>query len=154
MTLGNQVFCARDPARIGASGPSGERSGRWIARRRIVLPATWFVSVVLAIALTAHGAATGAAWNALQLAGLVLLFAAPWAVAWLWSSAPAGSAAGVDALEAVDSDWLALVARWTGYSVTINDAQRRLVWVNDSFTRLTGYTAEEAIGRHFSELVY
>jgi diguanylate cyclase (GGDEF)-like protein/PAS domain S-box-containing protein len=154
MTLGNQVFCARDAARIGASGPSGERSGRWIARRRIVLPATWFVSVVLAIALTAHGAATGAAWNALQLAGLVLLFAAPWAVAWLWSTAPAGSAAGVDALEAVDSDWLALVARWTGYSVTINDAQRRLVWVNDSFTRLTGYTAEEAIGRHISELVY
>ena len=129
-----------------------------IARHRIVLPATWLRSVVLASALTAHGAATGAAWNALQLAALVLLFAVPWAVACLLSTTPAHALAevpaDVDTRDAVDSDWLAPVARRTGYSVTIGDSQRRLAWVNGSFTRLTGYTAEEAIGRHTSELPY
>jgi PAS domain S-box-containing protein len=106
----------------------------------------------------AWGAATGAPWNALQLAALVLLFAVPWAVACLLSTtpagAPAGAAADVDTRDAVDSDGVAPVARRTGYSVTINDSQRHLAWVNDSFTRLTGYTAEEAIGRHTSELPY
>jgi PAS domain S-box-containing protein len=52
------------------------------------------------------------------------------------------------------ADWLALVARHTGYSVTINSPERRLVWVNESFTRLTGYTAEEAIGQKTSSLLY
>jgi diguanylate cyclase (GGDEF)-like protein/PAS domain S-box-containing protein len=51
-------------------------------------------------------------------------------------------------------DWVAVVARLTGYSVTINDAERRLIWVNDSFTRLTGYSAAESIGHHTSELLY
>ncbi|HUK02457.1 MAG TPA: EAL domain-containing protein [Steroidobacteraceae bacterium] len=51
-------------------------------------------------------------------------------------------------------DWAALVARRTGYSVTVSDAQRRLIWVNDSFTRLTGYTPAEAIGRKTSALLY
>ena len=74
--------------------------------------------------------------------------------AWLRRSAAPDADKRADPLAAVGSDWVAVVARLTGYSVTINDAERRLVWINDSFTRLTGYTAAEAIGQHTSELLY
>jgi two-component system, sensor histidine kinase and response regulator len=52
------------------------------------------------------------------------------------------------------ADWLALATRVTSFGVTISDAERRLVWVNDSFTRLTGYTAAEVVGKKTSELIY
>jgi PAS domain S-box-containing protein len=42
----------------------------------------------------------------------------------------------------------------TGYGVTITDAQRRLVWVNDSFTRMTGYGVAEAARQKTSDLLY
>jgi len=42
---------------------------------------------------------------------------------------------------------LAAVARATGDGVLLLDPQRRIVWVNDAFTRVTGYTLEEARGR-------
>jgi diguanylate cyclase (GGDEF)-like protein/PAS domain S-box-containing protein len=143
---------ASHAAAAGASarGPARARLGGLIARHRLVLPAIWLLTVVLAIALGAHAAAIGPAWSAGHLAALVLLFAVPWAVAWL----PSHVAAGVDPQSAAESDLVPLVARRTGYSVTINDPQRRLTWVNDSFTRLTGYTAEEAIGQHTSALLY
>jgi PAS domain S-box len=43
---------------------------------------------------------------------------------------------------------LALVASRTYNGVIITDTHGKITWVNDSFTRLTGYTASEAIGRH------
>lgn len=51
-------------------------------------------------------------------------------------------------------DWIPMVAGVTGYGVTISDAQRRLVWVNDSFTRMTGYGVSEAAGHKTSDLLY
>jgi len=52
------------------------------------------------------------------------------------------------------NDWLALATRVTSFGVTISDADRRLVWVNDSFARMTGYTADEVVGKKTSELIY
>jgi diguanylate cyclase (GGDEF)-like protein/PAS domain S-box-containing protein len=75
-------------------------------------------------------------------------------LAWLRRGAALDACTLADPLAAVGSDWVAVVARLTGYAVTINDAERRLIWINDSFTRLTGYTAAEAIGQHTSELLY
>ncbi len=46
-----------------------------------------------------------------------------------------------------DLSRLALVARRTSNAVVISDAQRRIVWVNEGFERITGYTAAEVIGR-------
>ena len=43
---------------------------------------------------------------------------------------------------------LALVAARTFNGVIITDTQGRVQWVNESFTRLTGYTPAEALGRH------
>ncbi len=45
------------------------------------------------------------------------------------------------------SEMLAIVATRTTNAVIITDAQRRITWVNEGFTRITGYTAEEAIGQ-------
>ncbi len=60
--------------------------------------------------------------------------------------------------EAITSDtvaeWLPPALRGSGYGVTISDAQRRLVWVNASFTRMTGYRIEEVVGTKTSDLLY
>ena len=42
---------------------------------------------------------------------------------------------------------LALVARHTDNAVIIADPEGRIEWINDAFTRMTGYTLEEACGR-------
>ncbi|MFC0609216.1 PAS domain S-box protein [Rufibacter quisquiliarum] len=42
---------------------------------------------------------------------------------------------------------LSLVASKTVNSVYITDEEARIEWVNDGFTRLTGYTLEEVVGR-------
>ncbi|MBI2496425.1 MAG: PAS domain S-box protein [Opitutae bacterium] len=42
---------------------------------------------------------------------------------------------------------LALVASKTASAIVLADTQWRIEWVNDSFTRLTGYTLEEVRGR-------
>ena len=48
---------------------------------------------------------------------------------------------------------LSLVARHTHNMVVITDARRRVAWVNDAFSRLTGYTLAEAQGRKPAELL-
>ena len=50
--------------------------------------------------------------------------------------------------------WLPIAARNAGYGITISDAQRRLMWANESFTRMTGYDIGEVVGRRVSELIY
>jgi PAS domain S-box-containing protein len=47
---------------------------------------------------------------------------------------------------------LSLVAEQTSNIVAITDPQQRIIWVNEAFTRITGYSAEEAIGRHNGEI--
>jgi two-component system NtrC family sensor kinase len=48
---------------------------------------------------------------------------------------------------------LALVARYTDNAVVITDAQGRMEWVNDGFTRITGYTLDEVIGKKPSQVL-
>ena len=52
-----------------------------------------------------------------------------------------------------DLDRLARVAQYTSNIVIIIDAARRITWVNDGFTRITGYTLAEAEGRTTGELL-
>jgi PAS domain S-box-containing protein len=42
---------------------------------------------------------------------------------------------------------LALVAKYTDNAVVITDAEVRIEWVNEAFTRITGYGFEEVIGK-------
>ncbi len=48
---------------------------------------------------------------------------------------------------------LAMVAERTSNAVVITDAERRITWVNNGFTRLTGYSLDEAVGRSPGELL-
>ena len=48
---------------------------------------------------------------------------------------------------------LALVAELTKNAVVITDERLRMVWVNDAFTQITGYTAQEALGMTLAELL-
>ena len=53
----------------------------------------------------------------------------------------------------VDLARLARVVQHTSNSVAITDAQMRINWVNEGFTRITGYTLAEAAGRTPGELL-
>jgi PAS domain S-box-containing protein len=48
---------------------------------------------------------------------------------------------------------LALVASHTDDAVIITDAERCIEWVNDAFTRLTGYALAEVVGRRTSDFL-
>lgn len=48
---------------------------------------------------------------------------------------------------------LAAVARRTGNAVIVTDPAQRIEWVNEGFTRLTGYTLAEVIGRRPGEML-
>ncbi|MFC7276590.1 PAS domain-containing protein [Paractinoplanes rhizophilus] len=52
-----------------------------------------------------------------------------------------------------EASQLAVVARLMEDSVVIADADGRIEWVNDAFTRLSGYTRTEATGRLRAELL-
>ncbi len=49
---------------------------------------------------------------------------------------------------------LSLVAQHTTNGVVITDADRKIVWTNEGFTRLTGYSFDEAKGRTPSDLLH
>ncbi len=59
----------------------------------------------------------------------------------------------VPPLHAFDSELLALVASRTTNTVIITNRYGRILWVNEGFTRLTGYRFDEAEGRQPSELL-
>ena len=47
----------------------------------------------------------------------------------------------------LESRRLALVAKHANDAIVIRDADGRIEWVNDTFTRMTGYSPQEAIGK-------
>ncbi len=52
-----------------------------------------------------------------------------------------------------DLERLAQVVRHTANAVSITDPQLRIRWINEGFTRITGYEREEAIGKTPGELL-
>jgi len=48
---------------------------------------------------------------------------------------------------------LSFVARKTSNAVIITDASRKITWVNPGFTKITGYTSDEVIGKNPGELL-
>ncbi len=46
-----------------------------------------------------------------------------------------------------ETKYLAVAAQRTGNGVVFTDAGHRIVWVNDGFTRMSGYTLDEVAGR-------
>ncbi|MFT5299360.1 MAG: PAS domain S-box-containing protein [Mariniblastus sp.] len=52
-----------------------------------------------------------------------------------------------------EAEKLALVAQYTDNAVVITDEIGRIEWVNDGFTRVTGYEASQVIGKRTSEFL-
>ncbi|WP_114285846.1 ATP-binding protein [Candidatus Halocynthiibacter alkanivorans] len=52
-----------------------------------------------------------------------------------------------------DSYQLALIAKHASDSIMIADAGAKLLWVNDAFTKMTGYSRSEAIGKRPGDLL-
>lgn len=57
-------------------------------------------------------------------------------------------------LQQRESRRLAAVARSTQSIVVVTDPTRRIVWVNEAFTRASGYTLPEVLGRTLAETLY
>lgn len=53
-----------------------------------------------------------------------------------------------------NAEKLALVARYTDNAVVISDARSSIEWVNDGFTRMTGYEPHEVVGRKPSDFLH
>ncbi len=53
----------------------------------------------------------------------------------------------------IEAERLAAVVQKTGASVVLTDAECRITWTNAGFTALTGYTAEQALGKKHRELL-
>ncbi|MGQ5525148.1 PAS domain S-box protein [Chitinimonas sp. PSY-7] len=52
-----------------------------------------------------------------------------------------------------DVERLAMVARFTTNGVFITDAQCRVIWINEGFSRITGYQPDEVIGKSPTDLL-
>ncbi|MGE3182480.1 MAG: ATP-binding protein [Phycisphaerae bacterium] len=57
-------------------------------------------------------------------------------------------------LRTAEANRLAEIARRTAHGVIITDTDGKIEWVNAGFTRMTGFAAEEAIGRWPGELLH
>jgi PAS domain S-box-containing protein len=57
-------------------------------------------------------------------------------------------------LQQRESRRLAAVARSTQSIVVVTDPTRRIVWVNEAFTRLSGFEVAEVVGRTLAETLY
>jgi PAS domain S-box-containing protein len=113
--------------------------------------AAGLLCIVLVSGLWSHFQPASAAAHWAFTAALVLLIAVPWA-GLLRDFGDTRSDTKITP-ETI-AEWLSMATRNTGYGVTISDAERRLVWVNDSFTRMTGYGLGEVLGEKVSDLIY
>ena len=52
-----------------------------------------------------------------------------------------------------DPDRLAQIVRRTAYAVATTDPEQRITWVNEGFTRISGYTLDDALGKTPGELL-
>ena len=93
--------------------------------------------------------ASTAAWIAGGGGGLTLLLAFS---AWLLMTGRARAEARAGAMT-VDLERLARVARGTSNAVIASDVQGLITWVNEGFSRISGYAAAEAIGRRPAALL-
>src|SRR5271155_628458 len=111
--------------------------------RRLRLVGAGLLCIVLVSGLWSHFQPASAAAHWAFTAALVLLIAVPWGrILLVVGASRPSSKVTPDSI----AEWLPMATRNTGYGVTISDTERRLVWVNDSFARMTGYDIVEVLG--------
>ncbi len=127
-----------------AEAPSAESLAFTVAGREFLLESALTRDATLKLlGLSGLGLELGGALLSLLLAVTVYLLAA-------------GRARAEQMARGMTADLarLARVASHTTNGVLITDPERHIVWVNDGFTRLSGYTSAEALGHLPSELLH
>lgn len=125
----------------GASEAAALAQARYVPRGEASAPEA---GVLLEVAATPRAPAAGAAhWPALLGVALLALLAG-W-LAFAIESRRAGRAALVES--EAENRKLALAVARTDNAVILTDAEGRIEWVNEGFTRISGYSAAEALGR-------
>jgi len=118
---------------------------------RALIAAFALASILAACALAIRTRSATPAATLLDWAAFAALSFLPWA----WILRRTRSMVPASAITPwTVASWLPLATRVTSFGVTISDAERRLVWVNESFARMTGYSTEEVVGLKTSELLY
>ena len=121
------------------------------AASRALIAALALASIVAGAALCIHSRSVRPSVALLEWAAFAGVSLAPWA----WIGLRIRTALPATAITPwTTASWLPLATQVTGFGVTISDTDRRLVWVNESFTRMTGYSATEVLGLKTSELLY
>ena len=146
---------APDPVSAEAVAPSRRGAGfQWID----ALPiggARWSTRVTTLPAFDAN-AETATQWLILALgtAMSVVLFGLVWIGGTTRDAAQALAAEMTQSLRSSEAEArkLALVAAHTHSAVAITDAEGRIEWINDAFTRATGLSLPEVAGRTYDEL--
>jgi PAS domain S-box-containing protein len=121
------------------------------AVRRVLLITHALLSVGLIADLWLRYRSARNASTLVEFIGFTLLIAVLWT--WMLWRSRAGRSAATITPDSV-AEWLPAAIRGSGYAVTISNAQRRLVWVNESFTKLTGFSVDEVVGKKTSDLLY
>jgi PAS domain S-box-containing protein len=85
------------------------------------------------------------------VAGVVLSLLAAWG-AWLQATARA-QVEGRARVLAAERQGLARIAEHTTNAVVMTDAQGRIQWINEGFSRTSGYTPQQAFGQTMAELL-
>src|SRR6478752_5298347 len=129
-----------------------QRAGVAMSWGWLALPAPLLVSLVLLSGLSLTWLAASWTQQKQWVAALGLLASFGLAlVIWLLAFGRARAQALAGQMTA-ELELLARVARSTTNSVFSTDPQLRILWVNEAFTRITGYSAEQALGRTPGEL--
>ena len=113
--------------------------------------AGWYVHAQVGTASPADAALARQSLAAVVVGGALLSMLLA-LVVWALSSARIRAQTFAERMTA-DLDRLAQVVKHTDNAVMITDAAMRITWVNEGFTRITGYAQEEATGRTPGELL-
>ncbi len=143
-------------ARLSTTGASAPRApalaqtGRFHATRQVALPGR---SLTLQAHSTPQFDSGLALWPPWLIAGVGMLVSALLAALLRQQAEGRLRAEALANAMTADLDRLAQVARHTSNAVSITDTALGIVWVNEGFIRITGYSLEQALGRMPGELL-
>ena len=141
---------AAAPAMPASAVTAGLTAGRFAATRTLALPGR---SLVMQAHSTRQFDAALSAWSAWLLAGAGVLVSSLLAALVRQQTSGRRRAEALARAMTADLARLAQVARHTSNAVSITDRELHIVWVNEGFTRITGYAPEAALGKTPGQLL-
>jgi PAS domain S-box-containing protein len=150
MAAGESIFDGQDRIVVATRDKAGTEWVRFNAVRQLNLFGREFTLQVRSTPQFEEGMASSKPWviafgGALASALIALL---------LWQQTTGRRRAESLARQmTADLERMAQVVRHTSNAVAVIDLERRITWINEGFTRITGYSASEANGKTMGELL-